>query len=236
MSDKDSYPFILQNIVNKSEWEIINASVPGFGIDQMYLQYLKYIEDNRQPEIVVLSFQYDTNGHNIHSFRQYAKPNFSNRVPKTYNEASNIPHPRLFKPCLEGLYSYCLIKSVVKKIKVKSGDKNYINGTNISTKIFLNLEKDIKNKNSKLILLSIPRAQMLDGKGKYFEYGKRIENWFQNICFEGNLNCISFYNLVKDEEKASIKYYFRRGHFNRKGNERVAKIINNKILDLINSK
>ena len=36
---------------------------------------------------------------------------------------------------------------------------------------------------------------------KYNGYGLKIENWYKNVCSNLSLECLSFYDKVKDEAK-----------------------------------
>ena len=193
----------------------------------MYIQYLKYLRENKHPEVLVLTFLYDNNKRNTLYFRDYAKPKISLDVPINLDEIKLVRHPKNLKPCLNYFYSFCALSSLKSKINHNNSPDGLKNGTSVSANIFQKLKHNADKNGSQIIFISLPRYQMFNGNKKYYEYGLKTENWYKKICSKLSLNCLSFYAQVKDKPtQLKLDYYFQGSHFNRQGNEIVAELIN----------
>jgi hypothetical protein len=88
VSDSESYPFRLQQMLPRAE--IMNFGVHGYAHDQMLL-LLKDKGVAYKPDIVMLGFISDDMGRNVVDFRDYAKPRFEVEGGKLELEGTPIP-------------------------------------------------------------------------------------------------------------------------------------------------
>ena len=73
VSDNQTYPFYLQELIPNSE--VINLGMHGYGHDQMLI-FLKEVGVKYNPDIIILGFIQDDMNRNMVNFRDYAKPKF----------------------------------------------------------------------------------------------------------------------------------------------------------------
>ena len=73
VSDNETYPFYLQELIQNSE--VMNLGMHGYGHDQMLI-FLKEEGFRYKPDIVILGFIHPDMTRNMVNFRDYAKPKF----------------------------------------------------------------------------------------------------------------------------------------------------------------
>ena len=73
VSDNETYPFYLQELIPNSE--VMNLGMHGYGHDQMLI-FLKEEGIKYKPDIVILGFIHPDMTRNMVNFRDYAKPKF----------------------------------------------------------------------------------------------------------------------------------------------------------------
>jgi hypothetical protein len=117
VSDNETYPFYLQQILPNTE--IINFGIPGYGHDQMLI-YLQEEGVQYKPDIVILGFITADISRNMLTFRDYAKPKFNTVNGRLTVVNSPVPSPQevvateFYKPKLLDLLHIVYCKVMLK--------------------------------------------------------------------------------------------------------------------------
>jgi len=192
------------------KYEILNIAIPGWGLDQMYLAYQKYVEII-DPEQVILLFIDDDVARLVESFYWGAgpKPAYKLKDNVLIERAIDEGKLRAFESkilfkcqILNRIYKYCCEQ------KAKPIAKAFIK----------KLSNDEKNKGRTLTVVHCPRYFQLDGK-----YESR--HFYIDPIFEEE--SIPFYNLresmikLSDDEQKAL-FHLQDGHPSDRGAKFIA--------------
>lgn len=169
---QDRFSEILEDI--HSDWEIINASVSGYGTDQQFL-FLKEKAIAFRPDVVLLLFHNSDFGNNIHAVDNwYYKPFFV--VERGHLKLQNVPVPKsttiqrfarfLMGRTYLGLrVCYCLkrlktrVVSLTRSMRPASREKNSMDEQRtylVTYHLIKAMSKLSKEEGAKFVLVSIP--------------------------------------------------------------------------------
>ena len=204
--------------------------VSGYGVDQMYIKFLEYIENNSLPKVVILTIGSRDHYRNTLTFREYNKPSFVGLedIPSSISNLDEIETPEKIKRNLSQ-YSYLIsgLSRIIMERKILSKGRTWIiRGSYVSEKIIKKIEKLTLKNNSKFILIGLQLSVAWDvDKSKRivdYEYIK----WFENFCLNNKIDCINFFKEVKSFNiNGPDLYKFKAknnsiwyGHLNKEGN------------------
>lgn len=203
----------------KNRLNFVNLGVPGYGIDQMYLTYIKFNEVIK-PKIIILFYVDDDVYRTWEAFRiteGMNKPSFKFEDDKL--ELRNYEKPSVIEQILEKSY---FLNVFYKRY-------SHLQSKNLTEKIFNELiEKTLKN-NQKLLIIRCPT-----------DYQLLNDNSFNNLSFEElrkkqNVYYYEMFNDLKklDNEKINKMYLKNDGHLTPYGTQIVANYIYNKLNEIL---
>ncbi|MCP5063142.1 MAG: SGNH/GDSL hydrolase family protein [Ignavibacteriae bacterium] len=215
LSENHTIPNVLDSL-RGSDNSTYNLGIPGFGIDQMYLSYLKY-QEIINPRLVVLFYIDDDIQRVYEAYRLTEgmnKPSFkliNNKLVLRKLSKSN-----LFEKLFENSY---LLNKFYRRF---SEYKSHL----IAENLFVELERLTRDNNQKFVVIRCPTKDQVSNK-----------NDFDRFSFKEHFNDLGvpYYELhdVFDNypEKIWSKFYLEfDGHLSEKGNEIVADFIFNEVL------
>lgn len=197
INDKDTFPFLLQNLVR--EYEVDNYSIPGSGTMQAYLNLKKSLEKGGRPKIVVLSYA------TFHEERNQLTRSFESKLFEGIKFHKDLLSTKFF-------YPRCIIKNknmtieyvdivkdffpipLVKYLAIATfvdqiwNEINYktIEGFPVSKIIFKDFQKLAEHYDFKLIIADV-------------SYNKK-SNEIETFCLVNNLK---YLNISPDYSKAN---------------------------------
>ena len=247
VGDNETYPFFIEELINNSE--VLNMAVPGYGIDQAVIKYLKYGEKYR-PHLILFGIYSGNYERASVSFFIYSKPVFkyNDGTEKIELTNTNIPPPIELYSYLsqkEGkfptLYSFPFLKKAAMYIYHEylggSRKKQYYQDMNmIVDHIFKNLMQSIEHVGAKLLVIEIPNGDNFRNE-KSLLHGKVEKMYLRKVYHKYDIPYIDLQEVMLS--KYSMDEIFSEffthlsdgsgGHFNRRGNFEVARIISDKI-------
>lgn len=200
----------------------LNAGIPGWGIDQMYLCYKKYFSDLNS-NLVILFYIDDDIPRVLEAFRKSAgmnKPYFGyiNDSLKVIKESNVSFTEQIFQN------SYFLNPFYIRYNKMEV--------LNLVQRIFINLRKLVNHISDKLLLIRCPMKEQLSSRNLNDKYS--LSEFFN----DNNFMYFDLYNEFKsfDNEKIEKLYLKKDGHLSSYGTRIVSKLIINYMLtnDLLN--
>ena len=238
VDDENTFPSIFQKI---SGSKVINAGVPGYGIDQMYLRSLKIIQKYKISDLFFCFIPDDINRCNNSTFHKVQKPYFilsgDSTMLKSINPL-NFSKVRNFNLSLfHKIGGYSL---VIDKIMQLFFPKFWSYSTNISKKIEHNNGKEIS------IKLILDLKQKCDEKNINFfvvplAHQRYSHNHVKSLKFVLNpigdqVNIINIFNgleSIRYENPDLFSSYFLKDnyHFSIAGNEFVGNAIYEKFMN-----
>jgi hypothetical protein len=201
--------------------EAFNLAVPGWGIDQMYLAYLKY-RDTLRPDLVILAFIDDDVARVLEAFRRYeglSKPSFEVQNGDLIVRASGHP--------LEVAINRLVGKSIfMSKITYEF----YLFGVarSLVETILSKMMRDTQLRNERFIALRIPTPKTLDG-------GMRRVMWrlrsFKTISQTLHFQYLEPLEAMTNSPDWVQHLYLKDGHLSEAGNEQLAEYLYKEIVD-----
>lgn len=217
VSDDESYPFLLQQMLPRSE--IMNFGVHGYAHDQM-LMLFKDRGVAYKPDIVMLGFVSDDMGRNVVDFRDYAKPRYVLDDGKLELEGTPIPS---IEHTLRWDWMRPRVVDVASTIRynLRSRDEHLREKERISDAILSELVRVTDS------IKAIPMFVYLP-IGKEIAVGRDStsdERWFVKFCQQHRtVKCVSALPQFA-EEMGKGATFKTRGHWDAAGHAVVAQAI-----------
>jgi hypothetical protein len=181
-----------------SEYQVFNLGIPGWGIDQMYLAYKKYVPIIK-PQMVILFFIDSDISRVFEAFRaeeMMSKPSFDIADGKLELRRERTPN------ILEGLFQ----NSYLLNELYERGYRKYYS-KKITRLIFLQLVADTQRNNERLMVIRLPCLHEIRPRNIYYIFKKHFYN-FSNLFRKNNLSYFELYNeMIKLPEKEHEKLY-----------------------------
>ncbi|MCU0666913.1 MAG: SGNH/GDSL hydrolase family protein [Candidatus Omnitrophica bacterium] len=229
VNEELSLPSLIQQKLGDS-YEVFNLGMSGYGIDQMYITYKKYAPVIN-PDIVILAFISDDIQRVTESYRnieKFNKPSFDlkngNLVSRNRNDLNML--------------DYISQKSILLNMIYARIYRRYL-GHKICEKIFLELIKETREHNEKLIVVKYPCRDDIEKSKKFITEIIRSRIFgFENIFKDTPavyMDCPPA--ILKLSEKEYKKFFLSDGHPSGEGNKLMAEYITtNYHFDLAQSK
>jgi hypothetical protein len=235
--------------------ETVNMGQGGYGIDQAYLWY-KRDAANIEHQVQLLAFITDDFYRMLHdSFEVYAKPILE--VENGALVVKNVPVPRrdYYFPWitenienLKSLRTVEFLNRVLRRISASTLGSRQLTrrekdeeARKILGKVLEDLKRINEQRSSKLVLVYLPTVGELEGKGPEHQWTDP-EEWTKFLEEESKsleiplINLFPEFRSLPDNEmvhlfipKGDLPYPGAAGHFNKAGNELVAKVIHDQV-------
>lgn len=203
-------PNVLQSKL-QGRYEFFNVSVPGWGIDQMYLAYQQY-KKIIEPDIIILAFIDDDVKRVLEAYRIWErmnKPSFAIKddslIPRTSVSKSQMilnkfmGKSRLLGLLMEKIYLLKDARPVVKKI-------------------FLTVAEETQQSKGKFVVIRIP-AQ--DCNNSITNINARFYN-FEDVCKDTGVLYLDPSHEITQIPDWSADFYLDDGHMSVAGNQYLA--------------
>ena len=202
--DNETYPFYLSKLYNENV-DVINMGVHGYGPDQFYLYYIregvKY-----KPDIVVFGLFLPDIHRTIFRMRDYFKPRFIiiNGDLMLDKDSSYIPDiPIALKMSSEikkksRSYAFSYFYELFSKAQRRYTSYKY--EASLTLKIIDELNKQLKEHKTRLIVLLIPEQEMIEKNND--DYYGAIPQITEHLEKE-NIEYINLQSLLKKEYQAT---------------------------------
>ena len=226
----ENFPFLLDGLLD--DIRVLNMGVPGYGLDQAYLKYLKHGEQH-QPVAVIFGIYVGDYERTSTSFTVFAKPRFVVGPTGVVLTNQPVPPPDEMLAVTERefagrWYTAELLANVGRKIaETQSTGAAYYEATDeVIQQILESLQDRLAD--TRLIIVHIPRKKAFverndDQRG---EMSRRLLAIYQRLDLEVlDLRTYFVETLQPDEVFASHYVHFERGsvgHLSPVGNLRVA--------------
>ena len=198
-----------------SGYELYNLGIPGWGLDQMYLSYKKYVTLIK-PQIIVLLYIDDDLSRSYEAFRE---PEGMNKPSFSLQENRLVPRTPLSLWKRYVLHNHVINNSII-------ANRFYIFYKNIEIKkladaLFADLIAQTHERRQELIVLRLPLLR--DGPPTWnFKDFLAPPMWnFKEFFAEKN----NLYIDVGDQMPRDAKFYMIGGHFSAEGTAYVAELI-----------
>lgn len=209
----ENVPNLLQSKL-QDRYEFFNISVPGWGIDQMYLAYMQY-RKIIEPDIIILAFIDDDVKRVLEAYRIWErmnKPSFvvdnDSLIPRTPVSKSQIffntfiGKSRLLGMIMEKIYLIKDARPVVKKI-------------------FLTIAEEAQQTNGRFVVIRIPTQ---DYNNSVTNFNARIYNF--EYTFKGtDVVYLDPSCEIMQIPNWSVDFYLDDGHMSVTGNQYLADYI-----------
>jgi hypothetical protein len=208
------------------QYEVFNLAVPGWGIDQMYLAYLKY-RDQLRPDLVILAFIDDDVARVLEAFRRYeglSKPSFEVQNGDLVVRASGDP---LEVSVNRLLGKSVLISKIMQEFYLLAVAKPLVET------IFSKMVRDTQLRNEKFIALRIPTPRYLGGKEENAFVRKvmwRLRS-FQTIAQTLHLQYLEPLEAMTNSPDWVQNLYLKDRHLSEAGNRRLVEYLYKEIVD-----
>jgi hypothetical protein len=193
------------------QFEFYNLSVPGWGVDQMYLAYQRYREAIA-PSVVILVFIDDDVNRVLEAYRIWErlnKPCFTLEAGELVRRVS-VSHSELQ---LNKLMEKSLFFSLTMR-------QAYVmqEAFPIVKRIFLNLAAETQARNEKLAIVRIPTR---DDDNLLAKINRRLAN-FAGTLDDAGVPYLDPIDAFKQNSNWKTDYYLPHGHLSKSGNELLA--------------
>jgi lysophospholipase L1-like esterase len=201
-----------------NKFKFINLGIPGYGIDQMYLSYIKFNKIIK-PKVVILFYIDDDIYRTYDSFRFTEGMN----KPSFYIKDENLVHRNKDNPSIiEIIFQRSYLLNPFYK------EYSYNQSKILAIKIFENLIRDTKIFRQKLLIVRCPTDYQIVNDDKSLNLS------FKKIFTEDNFY---YYEMFEDLKKMGndkiIKMYLENdGHLSPYGTEIVSKLLYKKINEI----
>ena len=209
-----------------NQYEVFNLAVPGWGIDQMYLAYVKY-RDQLRPDLVILAFIDDDVARVLEAFRRYeglSKPSFEVQNGDLIVRASGNP---LEVSVNRLLGKSVLISKIMQEFYLLAVAKPLVET------IFSKMVRDTQLRNEKFIALRIPTPRYLGGKEENAFVRKimwRLRS-FQTISQTLHLQYLEPLEAMTNSPDWVQNLYLKDRHLSEAGNRRLVEYLYKEIVD-----
>ena len=220
----ENVPNLLQSKL-PDRYEFFNISVPGWGIDQMYLAYMQY-RKIIEPDIIILAFIDDDVKRVLEAYRIWErmnKPSFvlenDRLIPRTSMSRSQMVlnkfmgKSRLFGLFMEKIYLMKDARPVVKKI-------------------FLTIAKETQQNKGRFVVIRIPTQ---DYTNSITNINARFYN-FEYIFKDTDILYLDPSNEITQIPNWSVDFYLDDGHMSVTGNKCLADYIFRNVFENSNFK
>ena len=246
----ESFPHYLDDSISNSK--VLNMGVPGFGIDQAVLKYLKY-GSQLEPDVLVFGILPDDYNRASNSFRSFSKPVFrfneeSNSVELTNTDIK--PPQEVFDDLSRSLrppklYSLAFLKNRITKAywRVDSGaEERYYRDTDVLVEHALTqLLESTEATDTKLLIVQIPLGNRFSSD-EHLAWARRYQAHTHLLEIYEKLG-IPYLDLIEEftvdnsrEQIFNDFYIYKaetsRGHFTPRGNQVVAQLIKEELENL----
>ena len=214
----------------QNQYEAFNLAVPGWGIDQMYLAYLKY-RDKLRPDLVILAFIDEDVARVLEAFRRYeglSKPSFEvqngDLIVRTSANPLEVSVNRLLgksvfiSHIMHEFYLLAVARPLVETILSK-------------------MVGDMQRRNERIIALRIPTPRNLYG-GKEQNFLVRVVRnvmWrlrsFKAISQTLHLQYLEPLEAMTSSPDWVQNLYLNDGHFSEAGSKQMAEYLYKEILE-----
>jgi len=220
--DNETYPFYLDELSNGG-FDVLNMGVNGYGPDQFYLYFMrdgfKY-----EPDIVIFGLFFPDIHRTVFKFRYYFKPRFIIENDKLKFDADSSPIPDL-KTALqmsseinEKNRFYSLSFLYVSYTKLTRLVTAYEKETSLTLKIIDQMDKELKKRNIKLIVLLIPEQEMVEKSNtNYYGVVPKITSYLGSK----DIDYINLQPIFKKETEMNNQSLYA-GHLKPIGNKIIA--------------
>jgi hypothetical protein len=202
-----SEEYIITNLMKKKflNYDFYNLGIPGYGIDQMYLSYLKFGKIIK-PQTILLLYNDDD----------------IIRVQEAYRVVEGMNKPS-FKPVNDklvhrnGYDKSIFIELCERSFLLNRFYRKYIefNNLRIVESIFTKLQDRVKVNNQNLVIIRLPIKEEFHKKDLIERYS------LGNFCRNKGIIYYDFYDILNKEIIHEI-YFQNDSHFNENGNSIIA--------------
>jgi hypothetical protein len=232
MYGTDAWPSITMLLEMKlqNQYDAFNLAVPGWGIDQMYLAYVKY-RDTLRPDLVILAFIDEDVARVLEAFRRYeglSKPSFEVQNGDLVVRAS--AHP--FEVSVNRLLGKSIFLShIMQEFYLWTVARPLVET------IFSKMAQDTQRRNETFIVLRIPTPRNLYGgkEQNFFVGAVRKVMWrlksFQTISQTLHLHYLEPLEAMTNTPDWVHNLYLNDGHLSEAGNKQLAEYLYKEIID-----
>ena len=228
VSDTETFPYYLDKMVSKFNYQVLNLGVSGYGIDQYYLFLKRHISKfNKLKQVILLiNVQNDFVGTAVNVDNGKKKPLF---VVKNNNLI--LTNKDINEHCLRNLFSRSYFLGmgwpdgiVGNTLSKMAGDKILsVNETEkVSVMLLQKIFEMVVDHNAKLLVVLKPSKKDFTKPTfhlRFFEYV------FNKVRFKG-LSYIDYIEVLKKENPKELNdFYLEDEHYNKKGNKFLAKTV-----------
>ncbi len=236
VNDVETFPYYLNEMVSKFGYQVSNLGVSGYDLGQYYLFLKKHIDKFNNLRLVVLVINtendYICTGANFDSGKK--KPLFI-----VENNNLILTNKVINEHCLRNLFSrsYFLGRSwpqnIIGDLLSIAADDRVLNQDElkeVSVTLLQKIFELVVNHRAKLLVVIKPSKK--DFVNKTFSL-----NFFQYVFNElkfKELSCIDYMEVLKKEDQKDLNsFYLEDEHYNRKGNEFLAKTVSEQIQKMV---
>lgn len=238
VDDKNTFPSIFQAVTGR---KVINAGVPGYGIDQMYLRSLHIIQNYKISDLFFCFIPDDINRCNNSTYHKVQKPYFILDGDSTklisINPIDFIKNNKFNLSIFHKIGGYSLVIDKIMRIFFPdfwlyeiqiSKKQEHNNGKEIAAELILHLKQICDLKNIKFFVVPLAHQR----------YSKDQINNLEFVLnqLKDKMKIINLFNElenIRDEDPKLFSSYFLKDnyHFSSLGNDFVAKSIYEKMLN-----
>jgi hypothetical protein len=197
--------------------QVFNVSVPGWGVDQMYLAYLRY-RDAVRPHVVVLAFIDDDVNRVVEAYRpaeNLEKPTFTltdgGLMLRPQADLTGLSGPERFLE--QGVLLRCATRQVARMTTARS----------ITARLFEVLAAETGRRGERLVVVRIPT------RGEHGFFGRLLWRWYGwgPTLAETGATYVELF-----EEGAEEELYAADGHLSPRGNYIAAQVLCRRVFGL----
>lgn len=232
VAEQENFAAILAMI---PDVEVLNMSIPGYGIDQAYLKYRDY-GARYAPQVIIFGVYVSDYERSSIGFTTFAKPVFIVNGDQIDLRSQVVPPPiaelqRVERKIAQKIYLVEMLRNVQYKLRRGSAQReDFFNDMDpLITHVFRLLQGSLRA-NQRLLIVHIPRAESFN---EAEPLAQGMHRHLLAIYKALNLDVINLAEAFLVENSAQEvyrNYYVHRnngsvGHFSTRGHRRVAELI-----------
>ena len=236
VNDNETFPSIFESISNK---EVLNAGVPAYGIDQMFLRSLNLLQKFPISDLFFCFIPDDINRCNNSTFHKVRKPYYNleknsiKLVPIAIEDFEKISDFNI--SLFHKIAGFSIIIDKIMRITFPefwsysvqlSKKKEHTNGPEISTVLIDSLKKECVKNNINFYVIPLAHQRYSNNHKKNLKFV--LDTIDENIKI---INVFDQLETIRNEDSDLFESYFLKNnyHYSKLGNEYVARYIYNEM-------